>query len=237
MSKTKILLFLFPFLIFSTAANATIVSTDVAVGMEILYGDTVDISDSAVGATQAEVYLTGPTTGMEVYSSLSLNSLTDEQAHLDFAFGMDGNNYSGQGYMGQISPDSNYAEIQYSAVTDSVMTYDWDFAYSGSNPFGLQVVQILADGTQLQMLGDYGVPGTHQGSDTYNLIAGNNYTFGIHFYPDVAGAIGGIQGDLIGNLSFDFNGAATEVPEPSAIIFLGTGLIGLIRFRRKKLIQ
>ena len=236
MNRAKIVLFLILFLGFSISANATVISTEVAVSMKIEYGAVprkLDILGNDSGATQADIYLTGPTTGINVWSELELNALTDEEAILDFTIGWDATGYSGQGYMGQNGPDSNYAEIEYSAVLDSVMTYDWEFAYSGSNPFGLQIVRINKNGSNLQVLGDIGEIGVHQGSDIFNLIAGNTYTFQVLFFPNIYDFIGGFEGEMAGNISFDFNGGAAPVPEPTTILLLSTGLAGIIGFNRK----
>jgi hypothetical protein len=239
MNKTRILIFLILFLGLSISANATIISTEVAVSMKIEYGAvplTLDISGSDSGATQADVYLTGPTTGIDVWSDLGLNYLTDEEAILDFTIGWDATGYSGRGYKGEDGSRSNYAKIEYSAAVDSEMTYEWDFAYSGSNPFGLQIIQVLSDGSELQKLGDVGNVGVHQGSDIFNLMAGNNYTFQVLFHPNIYGGIGGL-GELAGNVSFDFNGGAAPVPEPATLLLLGSGVVALAGFGRKKFLK
>lgn len=237
MNRAKIVLFLILFFGFSIPANATVISTEVAVSMKIEYGATpreLDITGNASGATQADVYLTGPTTAIDIWSDLELNALTDEEARLDFTIGWDATGFSGQGYMGQNGPDSNYAEIEYSAVLDSVMTYDWDLAYSGRDPFGLQIVRINKNGSDLQVIGDIGKIGVHQGSDIFNLIAGNTYTFQVLFFPNIYDFIGGFEGELAGNIAFDFNGGPAPVPEPTTILLLSAGLAGIIGFKRKK---
>jgi hypothetical protein len=239
MIKANVMLLLILLLGLSFSANATIMSTEVAGSMKIEYTNTpssymIDISGNVNGTTQANVNLTGLTTGINVYSDLDLNYLTAEEAALGFAIGWDAIGYSSSGYMGHTGPNTNYAEIEYSAIVDSVMTYDWDFAYSGVNPFGLSVVQILANGSSLQILGDIGNVGIHQGSDFFHLMAGNDYTFKILFNPNIGGGIGGLQGDLIGFISFDFNGGATPAPEPATMLLHGIGLACLVGFGRKK---
>lgn len=81
-------------------------------------------------------------------------------------------------------------------------------------------------------IGNIGFVSDEQGSDSFQLLAGNDYFFQILFNPNVHEYIGGLQGDLVGNISFDFNSAA-QIPIPSTMLLLGTGLICLAGMSRK----
>jgi hypothetical protein len=237
MQKTRLLILTALILFVSASAHATIISTEVGAGMKIqYYMDEVYLDDAvatATGVTQAGVSITGEETTATAYSSLSL-AHTAEEADLRFSIGYDGNGYNGKGYMGQSSSFSNYYKIGYTATSDSLMTYTWSFDYSGL-AFGLQVIQINEDGTEIATLGNVGDEGHHEGSDVFNLVAGNSYLFNVLFYPNVSGGIGGIDGSLDGNISFDFNGKeANPVPEPATMFLMGSGMLGLMRLSRKK---
>ena len=232
-------------LVFSLSANADIISTNVSVDMLIRYDYLIDASGTGSGATQADVYLTGSTTGITTYSELEFTYLSAEEANLEFAIGWDMNEYSSSdAYIGHSTTEANYAEISYAALVESTLDYSWDFAYSGADPFGLQMIQILEDGSEIQRLGDFGAVGTHDGSDTSYLMADENYLFQVHFWPSVGTSNPNLQGDLIGSIEFDFNGSGglspvpgssidfdfnggggpSPVPEPATMLLFGTAL-------------
>ncbi|MBL4866719.1 MAG: hypothetical protein JKY67_10135 [Pseudomonadales bacterium] len=198
-------------LVSATTAHATIIGTSVEASMEIRYGSTVDATGIDSGTTEASVSLIGAVTGATAYSDLGFSSLGAESATFDFDIGYDGNGYSGTGYLGSSSSGSNRATIEYTATSNFNMLVDWNFDYSGSNPFGLQVVNL--SGGPSEILGDYGTVGHHEGSTSYGLIAGDTYLFELAFSPNVSGGLGNIEGSLAGLFNFNFD-SSTSVPEP-----------------------
>ena len=76
-----------------------------------------------------------------------------------------------------------------------------------------------------------------QNSIVFDLIAGDTYIFQVLFFPNVYDNIGHLEGELAGNISFDFNGGPAPVPEPTTILLLSTGLAGIIGFKRKKIFK
>ncbi len=225
-------------LLVSASANAAIIDVETAADMKVSYADAnnnyiVDAAASTVGNESASVSVSGAVTGADAYSSLGFSALTAESAVLDFDLGYNGNGYNGSGYMGGGGVTGNYGFVTYDATVDSVLNYSWDFAYAGTNPFGLQIVSILEDGTTLNVLGNSGSVGTHTGNDSFAMLAGNSYTFKVSFIPNVWGGIGNISGDLAGYVSFDFGGPG-EVPVPATLPLIALGLLGMAAARKRQ---
>ena len=218
------------------SAHATIIDTAVQVGMKIECWSCDPILDALgtdSGATFAGVSLLGEESKISTFAKLGLDLPSGEEANLRFALGWNSTAYTGTGYIGQSAEYSNAADINYHADIDSQLDFAWKFDYTGSKPFGLQTIQIFANGVEIARLGD--IPfgeGHFEGVDTFALLAGNDYAIRVGYYPNVSGGVGNLQGDLAGNISFDFNGGPA-VPEPSSVALLGAGLVGLAYLRRR----
>jgi len=215
-------------------ANATIIDTVVSAGMKIEYENPanpsgpylLDGEQNQSGATAATANVFGNVTSIRTYSAIYLSPLSDESATVNFQIGWVPGNYSGSGYVGQSYPYSNYSDITYRAVNNTLLNYYWDFTYSGDSPFGLNYISLLQNGNFLDTLGAIPVPGDpleYTGSGFLNLLAGNDYIFRTSFYPNVFGGIGYNEGDLLGSIAYNFS----PVPEPSTFLLLGAGLAGL----------
>ena len=179
----------------SFSSQATIVSTDVTTGMEIRYEQGVDASATDSGTTSSSVAVTGQATGATASSSIGFSTLMDEAATVDFSMAYDGNGYAGSGYMGEVDGSENIVVIEYFAATDVTMLIDWDFAYTGPDPFGLQFINVFG-----LNLGSVGFAGSHQGMQSFDLAGGSSYFINVEFSPNVSGGIGNINGQLAGSL-------------------------------------
>ena len=217
---------------FCLSSHAAIISTSTQASMQIedtQVGTTVGATDS--GAASASVSIDGPRNS-SASVNLTFDSITNEAANLDFNINLDGGDIH-NGQMIPVAGTPNKAVITYAAMVNSVLDYSWDFGYSGSYPFGLGIVRLYEGLNVLETLGNQGIVGAHTGSNTFNLVAGNVYVFGIQFFSNVSGSISDISGTLAGDVSFNFNGTSS-VPEPSTFAILGLGLAGICFARRKK---
>lgn len=222
-------------LLSSAITHASIISTNVDAGMAIRYYDSSNnlVNDAIAtdsGTTSASVAINGTFTNASAYSSLGFTALDAESTTFDFDIGYNGGGFGGSGYIGQSSSQSNKASIEYNATSDFDMLVDWNFDYAGSNPFGLQIINLSGGPTEI--LGNFGQVGHHEGNTTYGLTAGNTYLIEISFSPNASGGIGNIDGSLAGHFDFTFNSASA--PEPASLALLSIGIAGLFSRRRKK---
>jgi hypothetical protein len=205
--------------------NAEITGTSVYAGMRIDIGGVTEVSGSDTGTTYASVDLLSPSTGAHVSSMLHINSLSAESANLNFNLLLDGNNTRKTGFLG----GENVVDIFYHNDRDVVMNYSWNFDYSGPNPWGLSVIWLQEDNVAvIAQLGDVGIVGHHEGSGTFNILAGNPFPIRAIFAPNVQGGVGPTDGTLSGNISFNF------VPEPCTLLLLGLGAAITTRRQRRR---
>ncbi len=220
-------------LLSALTVNASIIDTSVKTSAEIRAGEIVDATATNSGVISASSSIVGDITGASVHSTIGFSSLSSNAAVLNFDLGYTGgDSYAGAEYLGGAS-FGNSAVINYFATNDVDLMVDWNFDYSGQNPFGLQIIRL--EGGPSLSLGNYGIAGHHEGSTSYGLLAGNSYAISLRFQPNVSNSGGGLSG-IDGTLSgmFDFKFGKTDVPESSGIALIAIGLLGLGLARRRK---
>lgn len=128
--------------------------------------------------------------------------LTHDQAWLDFEMSFDATSSGVKGsYVGMIS-----TAMEYSVRVDGDVEVDWDFAYSGPTPFGLQTIRILINGVLWKVLGSFGLSGTHQGIHSISVLAGSTVSVQTLFNPNAAGDIFLLDGSSSGTIHYSFPG-------------------------------
>jgi Ca2+-binding RTX toxin-like protein len=136
-------------------------------------------------------------------ASLSIDPLAAYDATVNFNIAMLGG-AGAAGYIGVNNQTPNRAQLTYDALTSGDVSIGWSFDYLGPNPFGLQILQVFENGAQILSLGDFGQIGHHEDSHKVAIQAGNTYVFQLLFVPNVRSGLDGINGRLLGSMSFAF---------------------------------
>ena len=117
-----------------------------------------------------------------------------------------------------------------SAVSGGLVSFDWDFTTTDwsalYDPFGY-----LLNGVFHQLTNDNG--GNQSGSASFSVAGGDTFGFRAHSLDSIYGS--GVT--VISNFSgpeYVANNNVVPTPEPSTMILLGSGLVGLIGYRVKK---
>jgi hypothetical protein len=132
-------------------------------------------------------------------------------------------------------------QFDYSFIADIAGTMDISYTvtYSGTDCFGMQPFDVIASGGSGGPEGTAGLAGTCgtvSGDITGPITAGAPYNFFIKNQSNLNAGLG--DRTAVINATFDFSIPSTPVspvPEPSSLLLLGTGLLGLVPILRRRI--
>lgn len=227
-------------------AQATIISTDVAAGMTIRYRNSAntlltDASGSNSGITNTSVNVTGNVTGVSLFSSVEGIIVSPDQVNVSFRMLKSipsTGSITTSGY-----PDGvwgNRFHVSYYADQNLVLRYTWDIEAPGllspAPYYGLAGVLIDTDqdtsNGYLQYIRSGNNPGNYAGIEYLDLFAGTTYDFIVALYHHEGfTAVSSTANTMSADFTFDFT--SNDVPEPSTILLVIAGFIGIGFSRRK----
>ena len=249
MEKKVLLLIVVLLMLFTFTASASIISTSVDTRAKIEYWQDDGFVNYAEtnnsGTLSSSSLVEDIDTGAKVSSDLSISGLTEESASFNFEVQLKSPESSPTSYVPAeerefyrltASNETGFL-INYYAEDNSVLNVNWDFSYSGINPFGLQIIRLSPENDRWNpwlTTGDVGYLGQYIGEQSFNLLAGELYSLDLFLYPNYQGYIYK-DSFLTGSFSLDFNyDSGSPVPEPSTLLLLGSGFATLAFYARKR---